>query len=127
QMLTGVLLHVIEAARPVDGAFHGNAVDGRCQLMSDPGLLVGYLDYAYSRNGSEIERLSAGCRIEGCTIEIDRAAIVGDRRNLGGEGFQVRIGIVKPFSHRKLNCKLAASCYERTSALHCVVPAGSSP
>ena len=80
QVLAGVLLHVIEAARPVDAAGDlVGSVEGRVQDVRDAILLLDHLDDAGdTARVSEIERLAAGGGIERGAVEIDaQAAGVG--------------------------------------------------
>ena len=60
QMLPGVLLHVIEAARPIDFARHlAVRRERRRQTVRDALLLVHDVDHRHPGDGPHIERLSA--------------------------------------------------------------------
>ena len=69
-MLTGVLLHVIEPAGPVDDAVHRVVRERRVQHVQDVAvLLVDDVDDAGAAQRAGVERLPAGGRIEGGAIE----------------------------------------------------------
>ena len=75
QVLAGVLLHVIEAARPVDEAVHdrahlrGNAADHVHHVAH---VVVLHLDDRCAGEGAEVVWLSAGGWVERRAIEPDR-------------------------------------------------------
>jgi hypothetical protein len=69
-MLPGVLLHVLESARPIDDTVHIAGFDPALHDMQD-GTIVS-VDDIHDRRGSEpscVERLSARCRVERRSIE----------------------------------------------------------
>ncbi len=92
-MLPGVLLHVIEAAHPVNLAFHlavgGNRLG---EHMDNPALLLDHLDDLAAPNSAEIMRLTTGRRIERALVEHGTNTALQHTR---AEGGVVRIGIVE--------------------------------
>ena len=59
QVLAVVLLHVVEAAAPIDGAYDLARGNWRCELVCDSLLFVDYIHDGYSRDGAEVEWLAA--------------------------------------------------------------------
>ena len=115
QMLAGVLLHVVEAALPVDVAFDFGA-DGERLADEMPDLAaVVFFDGvdgdieggAAGRDGAEeagIEGLAAAGGVKGGAVEGDLpdgfAFGTGEFANIGddsGERLQERIGVIEPF------------------------------
>ena len=76
-MLAGVLLHVVEAAAPIDGAFDGFGFYRARQLVSDAFVFVGNFEHRNPADGPNVKRLPAGRGIEGGSIQIDGAAVIG--------------------------------------------------
>ena len=61
QVLAGVLLHVVEAARPVDGAFDlRDAAERRIEHVRDAILFVDHFDHADAGERAEVEGLASG-------------------------------------------------------------------
>ena len=75
-MLAGVLLHVVEAAGPVQPAMEPLACDRAGQEVGDPVTLVYDVDDLDAAEVAGIERLAAGRRIEGRAVEVDAAAVI---------------------------------------------------
>ena len=75
-MLAGVLLHVIESPRPVDGAADTRAgVDRAIRQMDDLILLVDDIDDTCSAERARVERLAARRGIERGLIEAQREEV----------------------------------------------------
>ena len=99
-VLAAVLLHVVEAAVPVDGAGEGGAdlhrdihgVENRAVLLLD----VQDLRLA---QGAEVTGLAAALRVEGRAVQGHEEAIFAGvtAEDPGGEGFQVGVGVVELF------------------------------
>ena len=68
-MLAGVLLHVVEAARPIDKTFYFNAFEPAVNNVNDLLLAVAYLQNLRITNLSEVVRLTARSRIKNRLIE----------------------------------------------------------
>ncbi len=69
-MLTGVLLHVLEAARPVDDAPRRAELDWTLHQVQNPAVVaIDDVDDASGAEGAGIERLATGGRIEGGAVE----------------------------------------------------------
>ena len=73
QVLAGVLLHVIEAAGPIDGALDRLARQGRGKAVGDAIVLVHHIDHRDAADGAGIEGLPAGGGVEGGAVEVDGA------------------------------------------------------
>src|SRR5215469_10512870 len=69
QVLAGVLLHVVEAARPIDKTFYFNAFEPAVNNVNDFLLAVAYLQNLRITNLSEVVRLTARSRIKGRLIQ----------------------------------------------------------
>jgi hypothetical protein len=78
-MLTRVLLHVIEPARPVDLTCNRRAnLDRTIDDVGDPTIVsIDHIDYAYWAECSGVERLTPGRWIERCSIERDVKLTIG--------------------------------------------------
>ncbi len=102
-MLAGVLLHVIEAARPVDLAVDTGADRERpVDEMDQPAVvLVHDVHHGAAAEAAEIVRLAARGRVERGFAERHREA-VGARLtggDLGIELVQVGVGVVEALGH----------------------------
>src|SRR5580700_9754858 len=87
-MLSGVLLHVVEAARPLDATFDGAGGEFLVDDVDDVVVLIADVEDVGFREETDVVRLAAGGGIEGGLVENDfpgrnRAAGAGD----GGAGF----------------------------------------
>ena len=77
-MLTGVLLHIVEPAGPVDFSFDycaGRKRWRRTQDMGDAAFLVYHIHYADAIEGATVKRLTAGGRIKCGLIEVHPNAV----------------------------------------------------
>src|SRR5690242_7374239 len=119
-MLTGVLLHVVEPALPVDDTMDLVADSQSCntgarQHVNDVVtiLVVVYIDHAGAAEQTDIEGLAARGGIKAAPVQGDQRAIgltlhVQDR---GIELQEIRIGVIEAFGH-----DLAASSGSTTPA-----------
>ena len=69
-MLAGVLLHMIEPARPINVAFHVSGDDRGLDDVSDPVTLINHLIYRDAGDGAAVKRLSAGRRVKRGAIQV---------------------------------------------------------
>ncbi len=69
QVLAGVLLHVVEAARPVDRTFYFNAFEPAVNKVNDFVLAVAYLQNSRIADLPEVMRLTARSRIKSRFIQ----------------------------------------------------------
>src|SRR5215472_4925083 len=69
QVLAGVLLHVVEAARPIDKTFYCNALEPAVNNVNDFLLAVAYLQNLRIAKLPEVVRLTARSRIKGRLIQ----------------------------------------------------------
>ena len=94
-MLPGVLLHVIEAAIPVDPS--GDLADrrGAIQHVRNAIALIHYFLNGDAADMPEIVRLSAGGWIEGSTVEVNARTGAIDYPRV--EFTQVRIRVIQAF------------------------------
>jgi hypothetical protein len=118
EVLAGVLLHVVEAAGPVDAAFDFGA-DGEWLADEVPDLAVLVFFNGFDadvegctpgRNGAEeagVIGLAAAGGVEGGAVEGDLpdgftsgSGELADVDNSSGERLQKRIGIIEPFGDR---------------------------
>jgi hypothetical protein len=110
-MLTGVLLHVIEAARPIDLAGDcGSDRERRRQDVSDVVVEVDRVDYVYGGPKgftllwcypARIKRLTTGGGIERRSIEHRRRAslVLEHAGHDSLEAAAIRVGVVDPGGH----------------------------
>ena len=75
QVLAGVLLHVVEAARPVDDAGDPVARQRCLEDMGDAIALVHHVQDGDAAEPAGVERLAAGGGVEGGAVEVDPAAV----------------------------------------------------
>ena len=96
-----MLLHVIEAAAPVNSAGYRLPTEGPSEEMSYPLTFVNHIDNLDPSEVPSIERLTSGSGIEGGAVQIDPAGLVGSVDNGGFEVAQVRVGIIESLGHRE--------------------------
>ena len=101
KVLSGMLLHVIEAAAPVNSAGYRLPTEGPGEEMSYALTFVNHIDNLDPSELPGIERLTAGGGIEGSAVQIDPAGLVRSGDNGGFEISQVRVGIIESLSHRE--------------------------
>ena len=108
-MLPRVLLHVIEAACPIDLAVHGIAsfefyvLSSQFRHVSDRSvLLVDDLDDSERAEAAGVERLAAGGWIEGGAIQRHQQAIVAaiEARDRRVKRPEIRVGVIEAVGHR---------------------------
>src|SRR5262249_1186493 len=102
QMLSGVLLHVIETPRPIDTAGDGTGREARGDDMSNAAVLVDDVGDRQIPKQSETMWLAAGGRVESGPVEVNMEAPRDrpDFEYLGFEGSLVGIGVIEPFAQR---------------------------
>ena len=98
-MLSGVLLHVIEPAHPVDLAAHAVLGQWGGQEMDDPVVLVRDIPHLHTSKPPGVEGLAAGGRVEGGAVEIDPPPIVRTVDDVGLELAEVGVGVVETLGH----------------------------
>lgn len=94
-MLATVLLHVIEAAGPIDATLDLRSVHGR---LGDMDNALAFLEDFQDRrigNPAKVVWLAAGSRIEGGPIQTDAAPVGAPVHNRGREVAQVGIVVVE--------------------------------
>ena len=100
-VLPGVLLHVIEAAEPVDGALalHRPGIERPGEVVRDAVLFIGDIQHGHTGDGPGIEGLPPGGGIEGGAVEVDGAPVGGAFHDARGELAQVGIGVIEAVGH----------------------------
>ena len=103
-MLAGVLLHMIEAARPMDATICSADGDGAVHNVNDAIILIKDMEYICVADFAEVVWLAAGGWIEQSLIENNtparsKSAIFRFRKqfaaqNLGAEIFLKRIVVI---------------------------------
>ena len=116
-MLPSVLLHVIEAPRPVNASFDTANIDGTVDHVNDRVVLLPHVQNICVAQFAQIIRLAAGGGIEQCLIQNRgparrKSRIFGFRdqlatQNLRGKILLERIIVIKP-----------AGCHIRSSLAH---------
>jgi len=100
EVLAGVLLHVIEAARPIDrGIDLGDGRSGRRETVGDAVVFIDHVDHWDAGEGAGIERLAPGAGVKSGAVEVDGEAVGGAVDDASGEAVEVGIGVVKAFGH----------------------------
>ena|SRR5687767_10458653 len=99
-MLTGMLLHVIEAADPIDRALDVADAERIREPVRDAIVLVDDIHDACSADRPGIEWLPSRGRIEGSAIEINGTAIRGTFHDPRRKFTKVGIGVIETFSHQ---------------------------
>jgi hypothetical protein len=100
-VLSGVLLHVIEAPVPIDRArdFVGRR-DRRREAMRDPSVVgIGDFEDRDAVDVAEVEGLAAGGRIEGGAVEVEGQGVGRAVGDAGGELTQVGVGVIEAVRH----------------------------
>jgi hypothetical protein len=92
-MLAGVLLHVIEAALPIDLALHFFALDGSGQHVHNSVAFIDHIHYRYIGDGTGIERLTTRGWLESGAVQID-SKVGRSIYNAGAKFGEIGIGIV---------------------------------
>ena len=103
QVLSGVLLHVIEPAGPVHDARQPIAAGRRRQQVGDALALVHDVHHLDAAQVAGVERLATGGGIESGAVEVDAAAVLGPLHDGGLERGQVRVMVVDALGHPR-NC-----------------------
>ncbi len=103
QVLAGVLLHVVEAAAPVDDAGGGaggdQGIGGRGEVVGDAIALIDDVEDGDAAEGAGVEGLAAGGGVEGRAVEVGDAAIGGGFEDQRGKIAQVGIGVIETVGH----------------------------
>ena len=99
QMLAGVLLHVIEAAAPIDGALHRLAIERPDEVVRDALPFVGDVQHRDAGDGPGVAGLAPGSGIKRGAVEVDGAPVRGAFQDARGELAQVGIGVIEAFGH----------------------------
>src|SRR6476469_4692339 len=97
QMLTGMLLHVVEPAVPVDPTDYPVFPEGSRKHMRDPRIFIENVENRYSAEFTRIEWLAAGGGVEPGAIQIDSGIVPGSLHNGRVELVKVRVCVIKPF------------------------------
>jgi hypothetical protein len=94
-----MLLHVIEAALPVDFGVDFSGRDRGVEDMSHAVFLIDYLDDVRSAQLSSVEGLATGGGIESGAVQIDAPAVAGGFDHTSAKFLEVAVLIVKALSH----------------------------
>ena len=94
-----MLLHVIEAAVPIDVTVYFAGGQGRFHHVRDALAFIFDLHQCHAADGARVVRLPAGRGIEGRAVQIDAAAILRTVRHPRAEFTQVGIGVVEAIGH----------------------------
>jgi len=114
-----MLLHVIEAAGPIDGAFHGIVSNGRGQAMRDAFLLIAHIEHRHAGQRAGIARLATGGRVEGRTVQVRGQAVRGAIDHARAEFAQERIGVIKAFGHGESYCVIRRQLHAKARLFRC--------
>src|ERR1700761_3976493 len=133
-MLTGMLLHMIEAAIPIDrAADFSHLSQGIFNPVRDPLALVRDLRNRDSPKPAEIEWLPARSRVKSRTIQINRATAIGNFRNRRSEIAKIGVRVIKAFCHEttifpkmawprvRISVATCSLCYEACITLQTLV------
>ena len=95
KMLSGMLLHVIESAGPIDRAFYFKRRNRRGENVNNSISLVYHIFEGNTVDRAAIVRLSAGRWIKGSAVEDQPASSLTGCRDIGAEGRLVRVRVIK--------------------------------
>jgi hypothetical protein len=93
-MLTGVLLHVIVTAVPVDLTFDKIRLKRRCDQMSNAFVFIDDAENAFPTQQAEVVGLAARGWIESGSIQVDSASVLASVYNLRIKARQIRISVI---------------------------------
>ena len=102
QVLPAVLLHVIEAARPVDAASDFVASHRSGGDVRDPLVLLNHFEDRDAGNHTQVVRLAARGGIESGLIEIEAAAVRASLNDAPPELSEVAVVVVQARGHALL-------------------------
>ena len=92
EVLTGVLLHVVESATPIDLALDLRERKRLLEDMNDPPILIENVGDGQSTDASGVVRLTARCRIESRLVQHYAQTAF---KNARPEGSAIRIFVIK--------------------------------
>ena len=104
-MLSRVLLHVVEASRPVDFTPHGFALRLRSENVGHLIAFVNHVQHGNASEGTAVRGLAARFGIERAVVEIDSKAL-WPGLSLEHPCFevpQVAVCVVEPFRRHQLS------------------------
>ena len=95
-MLPGVLLHVIEAARPMNAALGATDRDGTVHDVNDAVILIQHIDHVGVAELAEVMWLAAGGGIQQSLVENNaparsKAAVFGVRQEFAAQNLSAEI------------------------------------
>src|SRR5207302_10083463 len=95
-MLAGVLLHVIEAAGPIDAAIDATDGDGAVHDLDDAVILIQHIDDVCVAELAEVMRLAAGGGIQQGLVKNNaparsKAAVFGFRQKFAAQNLSAEI------------------------------------
>src|SRR5215471_17643292 len=94
-----MLLHKVEAARPVHASLDLGPLEWFFEHVSDAISLVHHVTHGHAVETSEVERLPAGGGIKRCPVQVGAPAAVSALQQAGVKMVQVTIVVVQPFRH----------------------------
>ena len=114
QVLSVVLLHVVEAAGPIDRSFHFSAgVERTVEQVQHLAVPILHVEHRRTAQRALVPRLAAALGIEGAAVQHRcwLAIQIPQRDEMGGEAGQVGVAEVEAFGHRAAHC--ISQSYER--------------
>jgi peptide-methionine (R)-S-oxide reductase len=99
EVLTGMLLHVVEAPGPIDSAAHPLIKQRPAQQVSDTVPLVDDIDDSEAAQFARVEWLTSRSGVEGRLVQVDSSAVVASPDDRGFEVAEIRIGVIEPVGH----------------------------
>src|SRR5579863_814439 len=126
-MLAGVLLHMIEAASPIDAALHFKMNERITHNMRNAIPLVNHFDDVRSTQLPGIERLAAGCGIKRGAIEIDALPVrtrgIRTHFNHASPEFgEIAVLIIQAVCHCTASCTEVLSTLSTSSSVIVLLP-----
>jgi uncharacterized protein (DUF1499 family) len=93
-MLTGVLLHVIVTAVPVDLTLDKIRLKRRCDQMSNAFVFIDDVENTLATQQAQVVGLAARGRIESGSIKVGSASVLGSVYNLRIKAREIRITVI---------------------------------
>ena len=117
-VLTGMLLHMVEPPRPVDSADDPLVHQGCCQQMGDSVPFIYNIDNSDSTQLPGVIWLTARGRVEGSLIEVDSFGIISSADDGRLEVPEVGVGVIEPVCHGNPTPRRWVSVYEGHDLKH---------
>ncbi len=118
-MLSTMLLHVIEASRPVDSSRDFARCNRRVQYMGHALFFIDHLNNVGPAESSGIEWLAAGGGVERGSVQVNTPPVVRGVDDLRAKLPQVAVLIVEAFGHEVYKSYGAGEVISTSARMNC--------